>query len=281
MADRLQESGTLVFDMAGVLQTKLPQSFSGLVEKESAGDFKGASEIISGSLDVVRELSQKNETLKTRTEVFKDTADALAKKEARDSAQKVSDILGRLILRFEEVVSLERELLNMAKKYYEDLILDPKTEPPSFIQINAKIAAVAADLSSLFSDFAVASNDLNTILTGGPAVAEKEAGELKIEDVALGQSEGAKKGDTLVVHYEGFLENGVKFDSSVDRNQPFIFVLGSGQVIQGWEQGLLGMKIGGHRRLTIPPELGYGSRGQGAIPQNSALIFEIDLLDIK
>ena len=274
----LRESGELVFDMAGVLQNKLPQSFAGLIEKENAKDFKGAVLVIQGSSGVIDELAQKNETLKLKAEEFKDTSNSLGAKEARTIAEKTSDILSRLVLRFGEVVELERELLGMAKDYYVGLSVNEKTEPPSFIQINAKIAVASNELSSLIGDFAVSSNDLNVILNGQPAVTKDE---LKIEDVALGQGEEAKNGDTLVVHYVGTLQNGTKFDSSVDRGQPFTFVLGSGNVIKGWEQGMLGMKIGGHRRLTIPPDFGYGARGQGAIPPNSTLIFEIDLLDIK
>lgn len=281
MSARLQESGTLVFAMAGLLDTKLPQSLSGLVEKENAKDLKGAAEIVTGSLEVVEELSQKNEMLKLKTEEFKSAADALGSKTAEDSARKTADILDRLVLHFEKIAGLERGLLSTAKNYYEALILDPKTEAPSFIQINAKIATASTEFSSLLKDFAIAANDLNTIINGKPAVSKAEPGRLQIEDVALGQSEGAKNGDTLVVHYVGTLENGAKFDSSVDRGRPFSFTLGAGQVIKGWEQGLLGMKIGGHRKLIIPPDLGYGSRATGSIPPNSILIFEIDLLDIK
>ena len=85
----------------------------------------------------------------------------------------------------------------------------------------------------------------------------------------------------ILVHYTGKLEDGTVFDSSYDRGQPFSFQIGLRQVIEGWEQGLLGMKVGGKRKLTIPPELGYGSRDNGPIPANSTLIFEIDLLGIE
>lgn len=107
-------------------------------------------------------------------------------------------------------------------------------------------------------------------------------GELKIEDITVGQGQEAKSGDTVVVHYTGTLENGKKFDSSLDRGQPFETQIGVGSVIKGWDQGIPGMKVGGKRKLTIPPDLGYGAQGAGAdIPPNSTLIFEVELLEVK
>jgi len=105
---------------------------------------------------------------------------------------------------------------------------------------------------------------------------------VKVEDIEVGDGAAAGEGSTLVVHYTGTLEDGTKFDSSLDRDQPFELVLGAGQVIPGWEQGLEGMKVGGKRRLTIPPELAYGSQGAGGvIPPNATLNFEVELLEIK
>ncbi len=107
--------------------------------------------------------------------------------------------------------------------------------------------------------------------------------ELGIEDIVVGSGDSPKQGQTVVVHYTGWLTNGKKFDSSVDRGQPFEFKIGVGQVIKGWDQGVMTMIIGGKRKLTIPPELAYGDRdiGNGLIPPNSTLVFEVELLGLK
>ncbi len=106
--------------------------------------------------------------------------------------------------------------------------------------------------------------------------------ELIIEDLTVGNGDEAVAGKHVVVHYTGWLTNGSKFDSSKDRNDPFDFRLGAGQVIRGWDQGVAGMKVGGKRKLTIPPEMGYGSRGAGGvIPPNATLVFEVELLAIR
>jgi FKBP-type peptidyl-prolyl cis-trans isomerase FkpA len=106
--------------------------------------------------------------------------------------------------------------------------------------------------------------------------------ELIIEDITVGNGDEAMAGKHVVVHYTGWLTNGSKFDSSKDRNDPFDFRLGAGQVITGWDDGVAGMKVGGKRKLTIPPEMAYGSRGAGGvIPPNATLVFEVELLAVK
>lgn len=110
-----------------------------------------------------------------------------------------------------------------------------------------------------------------------------EFDQLKAEILQQGTGQAAKKGDQLSVHYAGFLEDGTKFDSSLDHGQPFGFTLGAGQVIQGWDLGVVGMKVGEIRRLYIPSEFGYGAAGagNGLIPPNANLIFEVQLLKIS
>jgi len=105
---------------------------------------------------------------------------------------------------------------------------------------------------------------------------------LAIEDLSEGSGTQAAVGHTVVVHYTGWLSDGSKFDSSRDRNEPFEFPLGRRWVIAGWDEGVQGMKIGGTRRLTIPPQLGYGAAGAGGvIPPNATLVFEVELLDLR
>jgi len=104
---------------------------------------------------------------------------------------------------------------------------------------------------------------------------------LQYIDLKIGAGATALAGQNVSVHYTGWLENGKKFDSSVDRGQPFSFPLGAGRVIKGWDEGVQGMKVGGKRKLTIPSNLGYGARGAGgAIPPNATLIFEVELLGV-
>jgi FKBP-type peptidyl-prolyl cis-trans isomerase FkpA len=126
-------------------------------------------------------------------------------------------------------------------------------------------------------------------MTAGAADNEKKEKIIKTKsglqyvDQKVGNGGTAKKGDTVVVHYTGWLKDGKKFDSSKDREKPFTFELGAGKVIKGWDEGVAGMKVGGKRKLIIPPELGYGDRevGDGLIPANSTLIFEVELLKIE
>ena len=110
----------------------------------------------------------------------------------------------------------------------------------------------------------------------------KLASGLQYQDLAVGSGKMAEAGMNVSVHYTGWLTDGTKFDSSLDRGQPFKFQLGAGQVIQGWDEGVKGMRIGGKRKLTIPPDMGYGARGAGGvIPPNATLVFDVELLDVQ
>ncbi len=104
---------------------------------------------------------------------------------------------------------------------------------------------------------------------------------LKYLDEVVGTGQIVKSGDTVTVNYVGTLENGTKFDSSYDRNEPFTTQIGVGQVIKGWDEGIVGMKVGGKRKLVVPPGLGYGAQNVGSIPPNSTLIFEVEVLSVK
>ena len=119
----------------------------------------------------------------------------------------------------------------------------------------------------------------------GASQAGKEvttASGLKYTDVQIGTGATAQAGKTVSVHYTGTLTDGKKFDSSLDRGQPITFPLGTGKVIKGWDEGIAGMKVGGKRRLVIPPDLGYGARGSApVIPPNATLIFDVELMDVK
>ncbi len=147
------------------------------------------------------------------------------------------------------------------------------------------IVVVALVVMSNKDDSAASGDNSKTItqsesISAAPVDASP-SGELKIEDIKVGTGKEVKSGDTVTINYVGTLENGQKFDSSYDRNQAFVTQIGVGQVIKGWDEGVIGMKVGGKRKLTIPPDLGYGSRDMGVIPPNSTLIFELELLDVK
>ena len=107
------------------------------------------------------------------------------------------------------------------------------------------------------------------------------ASGLQYKDLVVGTGEKASDGALAVVHYTGWLEDGTKFDSSLDRGEPFEFVIGQGQVIKGWDEGVESMRVGGKRELIIPPELAYGDRGVGVIPPGSTLRFEVELIELR
>ena len=115
----------------------------------------------------------------------------------------------------------------------------------------------------------------------GAAGVEKTASGLSYTDLVKGSGGAPVSGKSVTVHYTGWLEDGKKFDSSVDRGQPFVFRIGAGEVIPGWDEGVMSMRVGGKRKLFIPAQLGYGAAGApGAIPPNANLIFEVELLDV-
>jgi peptidylprolyl isomerase len=146
---------------------------------------------------------------------------------------------------------------------------------PVFSRVPAFAAAIVMLLAASFASGAQAAGEEVTTASG-----------LKIIDTKAGDGASPKSGQRCVMHYTGWLyqdgAKGEKFDSSVDRGQPFTFAIGTGQVIRGWDEGVATMKVGGKRTLIIPPELGYGARGAGGvIPPNATLIFDVELLEVK
>ena len=131
---------------------------------------------------------------------------------------------------------------------------------------------------AMSSGHAQTSNSAPTKVEGNPT---KKPSGLEYWEIKAGTGDAAVAGKPVRVHYTGWLTDGKKFDSSMDRGQPFVFPLGAGQVIKGWDEGVAGMKVGGKRQLRIPPELGYGARGAGGvIPPNATLIFDVELLGV-
>lgn len=124
--------------------------------------------------------------------------------------------------------------------------------------------------------------NFSATITSEPEITMQNSEELKIEDLVIGSGAEAVAGKSITVNYSGTLLDGTKFDSSYDRGVPFTFTLGAGEVIKGWDQGFVGMKVGGKRKLIIPASLGYGAQGAGEqIPPNSTLVFEVELLEVK
>ena len=122
---------------------------------------------------------------------------------------------------------------------------------------------------------------LLSLFTNKTNVVDTQSPKLTSQDIVVGTGDEALVGNRVTVHYTGRFVDGTIFDSSVSRNEPFQFVLGGGQVIKGWDQGIVGMRVGGKRVLSVPPELGYGSNDYGPIPGGSTLIFEVELLKVE
>jgi FKBP-type peptidyl-prolyl cis-trans isomerase len=155
-----------------------------------------------------------------------------------------------------------------------------------FTQSATRLMTLGAILALAACQPSGSNNNQEAAMESAPVIQTIDG--LQITDLIVGDGATAESGQTIVVHYTGWLydptqpdNKGSKFDSSVDRGQPFEFPLGAGRVIKGWDQGFSGMQVGGKRLLVIPPEMGYGSRGTGPIPPNATLMFEVELLDTK
>ncbi|HYJ86819.1 MAG TPA: FKBP-type peptidyl-prolyl cis-trans isomerase [Pyrinomonadaceae bacterium] len=164
-----------------------------------------------------------------------------------------------------------------AKKRSKGLYPAGKSKTPTGRNRQVRIIAIVIVLALAASAIAY----LITKRSGSNGSEVTTASGLKYTDIVEGTGPSPRNGQRLSVHYTGTLQNGTKFDSSVDRGQPYEFVLGTGSVIKGWDEGLLTMKVGGKRKLIIPPGLGYGARGTPNIPANSTLLFDVELLGIK
>lgn len=139
---------------------------------------------------------------------------------------------------------------------------------------------VAVAVSLLVLGYLFFSESIMNFFNPSSVSGEQQSSELVIEEVLAGTGELAESGDIVSVHYVGTLQDGAVFDSSVSRGTPISFTLGTGQVIRGWDEGLVGMRVGGRRTLTIPPDYAYGPQGYGPIPPNATLTFQVELVDV-
>jgi len=164
------------------------------------------------------------------------------------------------------------------------LMIAQISSPQSIANASELIQTQPISVSSTINKILVADNTMSSAENANPGNEETVTtpSGLKYIDLVPGTGATHKTGQTVIVHYTGTLEDGTKFDSSRDRNEPFSFPLGQGRVIKGWDEGISDMRVGGRRKLIIPPELGYGARGAGGvIPPNATLIFDVELLRIS